>query len=84
MIRLEMKKYNPVVTEEQQNYQHYHHAKLINRNILKVRGVARNYKSKLFGYIRYKFFEANFCFWKMSYPKCRCQQPIKHAHPFFW
>ena len=63
MIRLEMKKYNPVVTEEQQNYQHYYHAKLINRNILKViRGVARNYKSKLFGYIRYKFLEANFCF----------------------
>ena len=34
MIRLEMKKYNTILTEKQQNHEHYHQAKLINMNFL--------------------------------------------------
>ena len=37
MIRLKMKKYNMILTEKQQNYQHFHLEKLINMNILQVK-----------------------------------------------
>ena len=37
MIRLEMKNYNMMLTEKQQNYQHYRRVKLINMNILQVK-----------------------------------------------
>ena len=37
MIRLEMKNYNMMLTEKQQNYQHYCRVKLINMNILQVK-----------------------------------------------
>ena len=32
-----MKKYNLMLTEKQQKYQHYHQVKLINMNILQVK-----------------------------------------------
>ena len=34
MIRVEMKKYNTILTEKQQKYKHYSRVKLINMNIL--------------------------------------------------
>ena len=34
MIRLEVKKYNTILTEKQQKYEHYHQIKLINMNFL--------------------------------------------------
>ena len=37
MIRLEMKKYNNILTEKQQKYQHYRQIKLINMNILRMK-----------------------------------------------
>ena len=37
MIKLEMKKYNMVLTEKQQKYLHYCRVKLINTNILQVK-----------------------------------------------
>ena len=37
MIRLEMKKYNNILTEKQQKYQHYRQVKLINMNILRMK-----------------------------------------------
>ena len=36
MIRLKMKNCNMILTEKHQKYQHYHHVKLINTNILQV------------------------------------------------
>ena len=33
MRRLEMKKYNTILTEKQQKYQRYHQVKLINMNL---------------------------------------------------
>ena len=37
MIRLEMKNYNMILTENLQKYQHYHQLKLINMKILQVK-----------------------------------------------
>ena len=37
MITLEMKNYNMILTENQQNNQHYHQVKLINMDILQVK-----------------------------------------------
>ena len=37
MIRVEMKKCNVILTENQQKYQHYHLVKLTNMNILQVK-----------------------------------------------
>ena len=37
MIISEMIKYNTILTEEQQIYQHYHQVKLINLNILQAK-----------------------------------------------
>ena len=37
MIRLEKKKYNNILTERQQKYQHYRQVKLINMNILQMK-----------------------------------------------
>ena len=37
MIRLEKKKYNNILTERQQKYQHYRQVKLINMNILRMK-----------------------------------------------
>ena len=37
MIRLEKKTYNFILTEKQQNFQHYHPVKLLNINILQVK-----------------------------------------------
>ena len=37
MIRLEMKKFNMILTEKQQNYQHCHLEKLIKMNIMQVK-----------------------------------------------
>ena len=34
MIRLEMKNFDMILTEEQQKFQHYHLEKLINKNFL--------------------------------------------------
>ena len=39
MIRFEMKNYKMTLRGKQQNYQHYHHAKLINMNTLQVRNI---------------------------------------------
>ena len=36
MIRLEMKNYNMILTRKLQKYQHYHHVKWINMNILQI------------------------------------------------
>ena len=36
MIKLNMKKYNMILIEKQQKYQHYHQVKLINMNILQM------------------------------------------------
>ena len=36
MIRLEIKKYNTILTEKQRKYQHYHQVKLITMNLLQV------------------------------------------------
>ena len=36
MIILNMKKYNMILIEKQQKYQHYHQVKLINMNILQM------------------------------------------------
>ena len=37
MIRVEMKNYNVILTENHQKYQHYHLVKLTNMNILQVK-----------------------------------------------
>ena len=37
MIRLEKKKYNMILTEKEQKYQHYHLEKLIDMSILQVK-----------------------------------------------
>ena len=37
IIKLNMKKYNMILIEKQQKYQHYHPEKLINMNILQVK-----------------------------------------------
>ena len=37
MIRLEMKKYNMILTEKKQKYQYYHQVKLININFLQTK-----------------------------------------------
>ena len=37
MMKLKMKNYNTVSTEKLQKYQHYHHVKLVNMNILQVK-----------------------------------------------
>ena len=34
MLRLEMKKYNMILTEKQQKYQHYHQVKLVHMTFL--------------------------------------------------
>ena len=36
-VKLEIKKYNMVLTETQQKYRHYHQVKLINMNNLRVK-----------------------------------------------
>ena len=37
MIKLNMKKYNTILIEKQQKYQHYHQVKLINMNLLQMK-----------------------------------------------
>ena len=37
MVRLEMKKYNIILTEKQRKYQNYHPVTLINMDILQVK-----------------------------------------------
>ena len=37
MIRLEMKKYNTILTEKQQKYLHHHQVKLIDMNFLQAK-----------------------------------------------
>ena len=46
MIRLEMKNCNTILTEKQQQYQHYHLEKLVNMNILQVKKYCLLIKNK--------------------------------------
>ena len=46
MIRLEMKTYNMILTEKQQEHQYYHLEKLINVNIIQVKKYNRPLKEE--------------------------------------
>ena len=45
MIRLEMKKYNAILTEKKQKY-HYHQVKMINMNFLQTKKYCNLIKSE--------------------------------------
>ena len=42
-----MKNYNMILTEKQQNYQHYHYVKLINMNILQMKKILPSDQSRM-------------------------------------
>ena len=42
-----MKNYNMILTEKQQNYQHYHYVKLINMNILQMKNILPSDQSRM-------------------------------------
>ena len=47
MLRLEMKKYNTILTEKQQKYRHYYQVKYINMNSLEVKKYCFRIKKKI-------------------------------------
>ena len=53
MIKLKMKNYNMILTENQQKYQHYHLEKLINTNVLQEKLSRYKYDFQQFETIRY-------------------------------
>ena len=45
--KLKLKKYNTILIEKQQKYQHYHHVKLINMNIFQAKKKLPSYESRM-------------------------------------